>query len=49
MSKSLTFEGIVKDYEKYLNERKEPIEEPIEETKKKSTKKEKNKLKEIEI
>ena len=35
MSKSLTFKGIVKDYEKYLNERKEPIEEPIEEPEKK--------------
>ena len=32
---SLTFKGIVKDYEKYLNERKEPIEEPIEEPEKK--------------
>ena len=35
MSKSLTFKRIVKDYEKYLNERKEPIEEPIEEPEKK--------------
>ena len=35
MSKSLTFKGIVKDYEKYLNERKEPSEEPIEEPEKK--------------
>ena len=35
MSKSLTFKGIVKDYEKYLNERKEPIEEPIEKPEKK--------------
>jgi hypothetical protein len=35
MSKSLTFKGTVKDYEKYLNERKEPIEEPIEEPEKK--------------
>ncbi len=35
MSKSLTVKGTVKDYEKYLNERKEPIEEPIEEPAKK--------------
>jgi len=35
MSKSLTIKGIVKDYEKYLNERKEPSEEPIEEPEKK--------------